>query len=132
MGFEAFDPAPDAAPGRFDFLFEAAGSARALVSAVEWAVDKAVLTVVGRDVQDTVLPRATVEKLMRKELGLHGCWGYNLAGEEEVLMRALASGRMDASALVSHEVTLEQAAQTVAAMIDRRFSYCKVLVRVAG
>ena len=132
-GFEeAYDPSAAKPPGLFDAAFEAAGSSRALVAAVESAKDKAVLTVVGRDVQDTVLPRATFEALMRKELTAHGCWGYNLGGEEELLMRTLRRGEIRVDPLITHEIGLEEAAATIAGMIDHRFSYCKVLVRMDG
>ena len=133
LGFdEVFDPSQGEAPGTFDALFEAAGSSRALVSAVHSAADKGTLTVVGRDVQDTVLPRGTFEKLMRKELTVHGCWGYNLAGEEEFLVRTLRQGSIRVEPMVSHEVALEKAPETIRAMCDRAFPYCKVLVRIAG
>jgi L-iditol 2-dehydrogenase len=137
LGFaEVFDPSQDGAagraPGTFDALFEAAGSSRALVSAVDCAADKGTLTVVGRDVQDTVLPRGTFEKLMRKELTVHGCWGYNLSGEEDFLLQTLRRGDIPVAPMVTHEIALDQAPETVGAMCDRKFPYCKVLVKVAG
>ncbi len=137
MGFaETFIPGQgggqSGAPGLFDALFEAAGSSQALASAVDASADKATVTVVGRDVKDTILPHAVFERLMRRELTVHGCWGYNLAGEEDFLMRTLARGSIPVAPLISHEVRLEEAPATIAAMIERKFSYCKVIVRIGS
>jgi threonine dehydrogenase-like Zn-dependent dehydrogenase len=101
------------------------------VSAVACARDKGTLTVVGRDVADTVIPHPVFEKLMRKELTLHGCWGYNLAGEEDFLFGALDRKDIVVAPMVTHEISLSETPQTIAAMIERKFFYCKVMVRVS-
>jgi len=133
LGFtETFLPGQSPAPGAFDALFEAAGSSQALVSAVDFAADKGTVTVVGRDVKDTVVPHSVFERLMRKELTVHGCWGYNLSGEEDFLLRTLARGAIPVAPMISHEVSLEEAPRTIAAMIDRKLSYCKIIVRIGS
>jgi len=128
---EVLNPQHSDPPGAFDAIFEAAGSGRALVSAVACARDKGTLTVVGRDVADTVIPHPVFEKLMRKELTLHGCWGYNLAGEEDFLFGALDRKDIVVAPMVTHEISLSETPQTIAAMIERKFFYCKVMVRVS-
>jgi L-iditol 2-dehydrogenase len=130
LGFtEAVNPSALDPREKFDSLFEAAGSSRALLSAIELAREKGRITVVGRDTADTVLPHASFERLMRKELSLQGCWGYNLNEDRPFLYDVLARGVIPAGKLVSHEVDLEQAPQTIAAMIEKKFYYCKVLIR---
>ena len=133
MGFsEVFNPLRSEPSGPFDALFEAAGSGTALLSAVACARDKASVTVVGRDVKDTVFPHAVFEKLMRKELTLRGCWGYNLRGEEDFLSAALDRKDIMVTPMVTHEVSLDEAPKTIVAMIERKFFYCKVIMRVSS
>jgi len=131
LGFdEAIDVTQDAPKGPFDAVFEAAGSGRALLSAVDQARDKGTLTVVGRDTGDTVLPHAVFERFMRKELRLFGCWGYNLKGDEKLLYDTLGRGSLPLDRMVTRVVDLDAAPSTIAQMIDRQFHYCKVLVEM--
>jgi L-iditol 2-dehydrogenase len=121
---------PAAAPESFDAVFEAAGSGKALLSAVERTRDKGAITVVGRDTADTHLPLAVFERFMRKELSLHGCWGYNLRGEETFVYEALARGVFPVQPMITHEVELEDAPRIIAGMIRREFYYCKVMLGI--
>ncbi len=129
LGFEeAIDVGSQAPAGPFDAVFEAAGSGRALLSAIEHARDKGALTVVGRDTGDTLLPHALFERFMRKELRLFGCWGYNLKGDEAMLYETLARSSLRLSRMITREVDLDGAPEAIAQMIGRQFHYCKVLV----
>lgn len=150
LGFsEAFDPAPGAAApasslavgptaeraalaaaGPFDAVYEAAGALPALLEAIEMAKDKGVITVVGRDTADTRIPLASFERLMRKELSLLGCWGYNLRTEEGFVYEALRRGSFPVEPMITQEVPLEEAPRIIGSMINREFYYCKVLLRV--
>jgi L-iditol 2-dehydrogenase len=131
LGFAAASQAarPDSPEG-FDAVFEAAGSAKALLAGIEQVREKGSITVVGRDTADTTLPLSSFERFMRKEASLHGCWGYNLSGEADFLYQALAQGAFPVEPLFTHEVGLEEAPGTIAAMINKAFYYCKVLVRI--
>ncbi|MEG1516163.1 MAG: alcohol dehydrogenase catalytic domain-containing protein, partial [Clostridia bacterium] len=84
----------------FDVIFEASGSPFALTRAIETAKSKAVITVVGRNEGDTIIENKLFEMLMRKEVTLNGCWGYNLAGDWDVMKRGLAQLNVDM--LISH------------------------------
>jgi threonine dehydrogenase-like Zn-dependent dehydrogenase len=134
LGFsDAFDPSgqmPEGLPQSFDAVFEAAGSGKALLAAVERTRDKGCLTVVGRDTADTHLPLAVFERFMRKEISLHGCWGYNLGGEEGFVYESLARGAFPLQPLITHEVGLEDAPRLIAGMVRREFYYCKVMLRM--
>jgi L-iditol 2-dehydrogenase len=137
MGFtEAFNPGAPAsggsmiAPGTFDVAFEAAGSAKALAAAVELVRDKGTITVVGRDTRDTNLPRTVFERFMRKEIGMNGCWGYNLRGDEELLAEALRRGDFPVQPMITQETTLDEAPRLLAGMINGDFYYCKAMVTV--
>lgn len=112
----------------FDLAFEAAGSCRALISAIDRVRNKGGITVVGRDTNDTAIPRASFERLMRKELDLRGCWGYSFHGEEGLAVEQLARGTFHVQDLVTHEVSLDEAPALIDGMIKRQFYYCKTLV----
>lgn len=131
---EAVDPSGLAGEGSelpmFDAAFEAAGAAAALALAVDRVRDKGSLTVVGRDTADTVIPLRTFERLMRKELTLNGCWGYNLRGEETFLHGRLAAGDFPVGELITHQAPLDEAPRLIRAMLAREMYYCKVLVEV--
>jgi L-iditol 2-dehydrogenase len=116
--------------GPFDTTFEAAGSARALASAIKHTHDKGTVTVVGRDTADTLLPHLVFEQLMRKELHLMGCWGYNLQGDELVLHDTLASRTFPLERLITKEIDLSMAPTTIEQMILKRFHFCKVMLRI--
>ena len=77
-----------------------------------------------------MLPLASFEKLMRREISLHGCWGYNLKGDEAFLTEALRRGSIPVGPMITREVDLADAPDAIAAMIEKRFYYCKVLVRM--
>jgi L-iditol 2-dehydrogenase len=116
------------AAGGFDACFEAAGSREALGLAVEMANDGGTVTVVGRDKGDTVIPHGVFERLMRRELSLRGCWGYNLRGDERLLARTLEEGGFSVLPMVTREISLDEAPEVIGKMINRDFYYCKVLI----
>ena len=117
--------------GKFDNVFEAAGSAAALLSGIEVSSAGATVTVVGRDTGDTVVPLRSFEQLMRKELDLKGCWGYDISGEEPFVYDCLGARKFTLSPMVTHRIALEQGPETVVRMRDRAMFYCKVLFKVA-
>ncbi len=112
----------------FDFAYEAAGSGKALVDAILNLADRGTLTVVGRDTKDTVLPVRMFETLMRKELTLNGCWGYRPGADLPKLVCLLEKRQKELLAMITHEVTAEEACRTIDAMIRKEFEYCKVIV----
>jgi L-iditol 2-dehydrogenase len=130
LGFEVVNPAKTdvLTLGKIEYAFEAAGSGRALNDAIGLLEDRGVLTVIGRDVKDTVIPLKSFETLMRKELDLKGCWGYDMRGEWEFVADALAGNTQFAETLVTHTVGLEQAVQIIKDMCDKKIEYCKVII----
>jgi threonine dehydrogenase-like Zn-dependent dehydrogenase len=114
----------------FEASFEAAGSSAALAAAIEQTRDRGVITVVGRDTADTRLSLASFERLMRKELSLRGCWGYNLSGEEAFLYESLRQGRLPVTPMISHQVPLAEAPALIRAMASREIYFCKALIEL--
>lgn len=110
----------------FDFAYEASGASAALTRAVLVTKDLGTVTVVGRNTGDTVFTSAVLEKLMRKELTLNGCWGYNLAGEE-ALMRSFLASR-DMSPMISHLIPLDQTPEVFEKVVRVKGEYCKIMI----
>ena len=134
MGFrERVDGSKDALEsiGDVDHVFEAAGSREALLLAIEKTRDKGAITLIGRETRDTTIPLPNFEQLMRKELVLRGCWGYNMTGEHDLMRRMLAEERFPLDALITHEIALNEAPRMIRAMSRKELHYCKVLVRMS-
>ena len=113
---------------RFDAAFEASGSGAALMRAIDVTKDLGSITVVGRNTRDTVLPVKQFEKLMRKEITLNGCWGYNIEGEEELIRGFLKA--YDPNCMISHMITLEDVPQILEDPVRTRGEYCKIMINI--
>jgi len=114
----------------FDLCIEAAGARSALLSAIDKTRHKGVLTVVGRDTKDTVLPLKSFESLMRKEISLLGCWGYNMLQDQEFVLEMLRQGRFPLEVLVTHEISLEAAPAVIRAIGAGSMYCCKVMIKL--
>jgi L-iditol 2-dehydrogenase len=111
---------------RFDFAYEASGAPSAMTKAVSVTKDLGIITVVGRNVGDTVFSSAVFEMFMRKELTLIGSWGYNLAGEEALMHAFLASN--DVRSYISHLISLDQVPETLEQVVRTKGEYCKIMI----
>jgi L-iditol 2-dehydrogenase len=111
---------------RFDFAYEASGATSALTRAALVTKDLGAVTVVGRNSGDTVFSSPVFEKLMRKELTLCGCWGYNLAGEEALMRSFLES--LDVRPIISHLIPLEQVPDALEKVVQAKSEYCKIMI----
>jgi threonine dehydrogenase-like Zn-dependent dehydrogenase len=116
------------AGGDYQHSFEAAGAQAALCRAVESTRREGTITIIGRDTRDTTLPLKTVELLMRKELTLQGCWGYDMRGEREFVFRLLSQGCFPLAPLITRVVPLADAPGVIAGMIDGTLQAGKVLL----
>jgi L-iditol 2-dehydrogenase len=117
--------------GRFTHIFEAAGSTAALVSGIELAEPRATLTVVGREVNDTVIPQPLFERLMRKEMDVKGCWGYDLRVDRSLLLDTLNAGRFVLAPMITHRIDLAAGPKMIAEMWRKTLFYCKVMFTVS-
>lgn len=129
-GFEhAFNPSEENMEniGEFDAIFEAAGSNTALVSAVEKIKPSGSIIMVGRDVKDTLLPVAVVEKFMRKEVTLIGCWGYDNRDQTQFLYENLKSGKFIFHPMITHRIALADGPAVIEKMWQREIFFCKVM-----
>ena len=128
-GFNVRDAREDMPGGLFDYAFDAAGSSKAIDGAIRVLKHSGVLTVVGRDVNDTVIPVKSFEMMMRKQLTVNGCWGYNDAGEHAFLYDCLDRGLFPLATLITHVFPLREGPEVIRRIIDRELEYGKVLLQ---
>jgi threonine dehydrogenase-like Zn-dependent dehydrogenase len=117
--------------GGFTHIFEAAGSTAAVLSGIERAEPRATLTIVGRELNDTIIPHALFERLMRKEMDIKSCWGYDLREDRALLHGVLAAGRFVLEPMISHRIHLSVGPEMIAAMWHKAMFYCKVMFTVS-
>ena len=115
--------------GTFDVSFEAAGAGAALQNAIRVTRNNGSVTVVGRDIGDTVIPVKLFEMMMRKEISLLGCWGYKMEGEEELVYNTFKNGTLRLNRFITHIVSPGDTVETVRKMLDKQIEYCKVLIQ---
>ncbi|MCL2463302.1 MAG: alcohol dehydrogenase catalytic domain-containing protein [Defluviitaleaceae bacterium] len=130
MGFDTVNPTRTdmSSLDKVDYAFEAAGSGKAISDAVAMLKGRGTLTVVGRDTKDTVIPLRSFEALMRGEMSVLGCWGYDIRGEETFVSATLKEYKEHLEALISHTIPVEEAEQVIGDMCARKFEYCKVVI----
>lgn len=112
----------------FDYGFEAAGAQVTLLSMIDLVSPKATITVVGRDTHDTVIPLQKMETLMRKELTLKGCWGFD-DNDIPFILETLAKTDMDLKKMITQIVSVEDSEETVRKMLSRELMYEKVMIK---
>jgi threonine dehydrogenase-like Zn-dependent dehydrogenase len=134
MGFEEtvdpgeIGPTTDPLLPRFDIVVEAAGAGLAFTQAIEVTRNLGTIALVGRNTQDTVVPQVLMERLMRKELCLRSCWGYRMAGEEDLVRAVLRKRGFLLGELITHNISLDEAPTMIQAMAERRVHYGKVMI----
>ncbi len=116
--------------GDFDVCFEAAGANAALLSALEKVKRKGVVTVVGRDTKDTLIPLKMFESFMRKEVTINGCWGYNNVGENEFIYKMLEEDRFNLKPLITREIPLSEGEKIIRQMHSKEIFFCKILFAI--
>ncbi|MEG2624266.1 MAG: alcohol dehydrogenase catalytic domain-containing protein [Clostridia bacterium] len=118
-------------PQGVDHAFEASGAAASVRNAITALRERGTFTVVGRNTGDTVIPLDSFEKLMRKELDLKGCWGYDPDGEEQLVSQMMQERQHAFEPLITHVVPVERGVQAIRDIIERKIAYCKVLISFA-
>jgi L-iditol 2-dehydrogenase/galactitol-1-phosphate 5-dehydrogenase len=146
LGFETID-AGDAAAGTVaqvlartgrgvDAAVEASGLPATLLQALEATAPRGQVLILGDLKGDVTIPRALISSLIRRELTVYGTWNSTIApaghSEWDMVVDAVASGRIAVEPLISHAAPLEQAPELFAELIGRRLWSNKVLFAVAA
>ena len=146
LGFETIDPGATAAgtveqvlarTGRgVDAAVEAGGLPATLLQALEATAPRGQVLILGDLKGDVTVPRALISSLIRRELTVYGTWNSTIApaghSEWDMVVDAVATGRIAVDPLISHAAPLEQAPELFAELLGRRQWSNKVLFAVAA
>lgn len=146
LGFETIDAGDNAAgtveqvlarTGRgVDAAIEASGLPATLLQALEATAPRGQVLILGDLKGDVTIPRALISSLIRRELTVYGTWNSTVApaghSEWEMVVDAVATGRIAVEPLISHAAPLEQAPELFAELLGRRQWSNKVLFAVAA
>jgi L-iditol 2-dehydrogenase/galactitol-1-phosphate 5-dehydrogenase len=132
LGFETIDAtasgsdaqARELTGGRgVDIAVEASGLAVTLLQAIHATAARGQLVIVGDLSQDVTIPAATVSTLLRREVTVYGTWNSRIAprgnSEWDMVVNAIAAGRVRVDDLVSSVATLDEAPHVFAALASR-------------
>lgn len=112
---------------------EAAGAPQTYLYALGSVRRGGSVVLLGNPLGDVTLPASLISQLMRREVNLLGTWNsdYSISGNDDdwrTVLQAMASGKLNLSALISHKVPLSDGTQTLQMMKDKDEFYAKVLI----
>jgi L-iditol 2-dehydrogenase len=114
-----------------DLALEATGSPAALAQTIEVTRPRGAIVLGGNQPLDATLPMEFVERLMRKELTLAGCFmSYSAPwpGHEWTDgLAAVLDGGLDMNAMISHRAPLSEAPQLFASIGAQELSHRKIV-----
>lgn len=110
----------------YKYIYEASGSNPAFNKALELIDNRGVFTIVGRDSKDTVIKQHLLERAMRREVTINGCWGYNIESDSDILSDGFSKIPFDR--MISHIVSLDESVEMLEKMNDKSEDYCKVII----
>jgi L-iditol 2-dehydrogenase len=117
--------------GGADLTLEATGSPAAFVQTVEVTRPRGAIVLGGNQPPDAMLPMEYIERLMRKELTLAGCFmSYSAPwpGHEWTDgLAAVLDGGLDMNAMISHRAPLSDAPDLFAAIGAHQLSHRKIV-----
>lgn len=113
----------------FDHCFEAAGANEALVQALEKVRRKGTVTIIGRDTKDVYLSLKLFEQMMRKEVVMKGCWGYDNKHEENFIYNTLRKNSLNILPLITKEADISEGEELIKRMFNKEEHNCKVLFK---
>ncbi len=117
--------------GGVDLTLEASGSPAALTQSVEVTRPRGTIVLGGNQPPDAMLPMETIERLMRKELTLAGCFmSYSAPwpGHEWTDgLAAVLDGGLDTSSVISHRAPLSEAPRVFAEIAAHRLNHRKIV-----
>jgi len=114
-----------------DLTLEATGSPAALAQTIDVTRPRGAIVLGGNQPLDATLPMEFIERLMRKELTLAGCFmSYSAPWPGHEWTEGLAAvldGGLDMDAMISHRAALSDAPQLFAAIAAHQLSHRKIV-----
>lgn len=116
---------------RYDVVIEGAGAPSALQGAIAAAEPFGRLVLMGNAARDMDIPQPVYQQILRKQLTLSGTWNssYNSRiNDWKAALEAMASGALNAKALITHTYPLEETRAAFDLMGDRKEFFNKVMI----
>lgn len=116
---------------RYDVIIEGAGAPSALQGAIAAAEPFGRLVLMGNAARDMDIPQLVYQQILRKQLTLSGTWNssYNSRiNDWKAALEAMASGALNAKALITHTFPLEETRAAFDLMGDRKEFFNKVMI----
>ncbi len=116
---------------RYDVIIEGAGAPSALQGAIAAAEPFGRLVLMGNAARDMDIPQPVYQQILRKQLTLSGTWNssYNSRiNDWKAALEAMASGALNAKALITHTFPLEETRAAFDLMGDRKEFFNKVMI----
>lgn len=149
LGFETIDPGTNAGDpagtvaqvlartgGGVDAAVEASGLPATLLQTLEATAPRGQVLILGDLKGDVTIPRALISSLIRRELTVYGTWNSTVApaghSEWDMVVDAIATGRIAVDPLISHAAPLERAPELFAELLEKRQWSNKVLFAVGA
>ena len=112
---------------------EAAGVPQTYLNALGSVRRSGTVILLGNPIADVTLPAALISQVMRREANLLGTWNsdYSIAGNDDdwrTVLKAMNSGELTLSPLITHKVPLINSTETLHMMRDKSEFYAKVLI----
>lgn len=115
-----------------DIAIEAVGCAETLGACLLSARAGGTVIAVGNPHGDYTLPRDTYWQILRKQLTLHGTWNSGFDGTDKsdwlTTVSALASGQINAEALITHRFNLAQLSDALDIMKNHTEPFNKIMI----
>ncbi|MBQ2767297.1 MAG: galactitol-1-phosphate 5-dehydrogenase [Clostridia bacterium] len=116
---------------RYDVIIEGAGAPSALQGAIAAAEPFGRLVLMGNAARDMDIPQPVYQQILRKQLTLSGTWNssYNSRiNDWKAALEAMASGALNAKALITHTFPLQETRAAFDLMGDRKEFFNKVMI----
>ncbi len=111
----------------FDYAFEAAGSQIALMTIIDVLKPKAMATIVGRDTHDTLIPLDKFEKILRKELTINGCWGFETE-DIPLVLSTLSKTQIPLNKIITERISIENSETFIRDFIAGKVQANKIII----
>lgn len=117
-----------------DVAIEAAGAQASTIASFKIARKRGRVALIGRMVNDLILSPPDLEAILRRELTIKGCWGFEAIdfprNDWAIAAEALAQGKIIAEPLITHTYPLSKTLDAVEMMGAKKEYFCKVILEI--
>ncbi|MFQ6097346.1 MAG: zinc-binding dehydrogenase, partial [Armatimonadota bacterium] len=113
-------------------VVEAAGVAEAVLQSIEIVQPLGIIVLMGNPTQTVVMPPAALSEVLRKQATIRGTWNSTFKGRDaddwQDALGAMADGRIEVAAVVTHEFRIGEANEAFRMMASGEEFYTKVML----